>query len=76
MAIKTPRINIVLEKPVFESVQRLAKRDGLSLSSKVRDLIKESLELHEDELLSEFAEQREASFDKPLALSHDETWAL
>jgi hypothetical protein len=39
-ADKNPRVNVVLEKPLYAKVERLAKKDGVSLSLKVRDLVK------------------------------------
>ncbi|MCP4269066.1 MAG: hypothetical protein GY777_26415 [Candidatus Brocadiaceae bacterium] len=74
MPTKNPRINVVLEKPLYESIKRLAKKDGVSLSLKARDLVKEALELQEDIDLSHFAEKRESSFRKTKALKHSEVW--
>ncbi len=53
-----PRINTVLEPPVYETVKRLADQDGVSLSQKVRDLVREALELLEDAGLEEIVNQR------------------
>lgn len=53
-----PRINTVLETPLYEVVKRLAKRDGVSLSQKVRELVREALELQEDAALEELVERR------------------
>ncbi len=53
-----PRINTVLEPPVYETVKRLADQDGVSLSQKVRDLVREALELLEDAALEEIVNQR------------------
>lgn len=53
-----PRINTVLEPPVYEMVKRLAIQDGVSLSQKVRDLVREALELLEDAALEEVVKQR------------------
>ena len=64
MPTKNPRVNVVLEKPLYRTVEQLAKRDGLSLSLKVRDLIKEALEIEEDIALGAFAESREKTFRK------------
>ena len=58
MPTKNPRINVVLEKPLYDNIERLAKKDGVSLSLKVRDLVKEALELQEDIALSNLAEKR------------------
>ncbi len=74
MPTKNPRVNVVLEKPLFRTVEQLAKRDGLSLSLKVRDLVKEALEIEEDIALSEWAEAREKTFKKEKALKHHEVW--
>ena len=48
MPVKNPRINVVLEKPLYRTIEQLASRDGVSLSLKVRDLVKEALEIEED----------------------------
>ena len=74
MPAKNPRVNVVLEKPLYNSVERLAERDGVSLSLKVRDLVKEALEIEEDIALSVFAEKREKTFRKTKALKHSEVW--
>jgi len=57
-----PKINVALEKPLYDRLGRLAKRDGVSLSMAVRDLIKEALEIREDTALAGIAEAREKSF--------------
>jgi hypothetical protein len=74
MPTKNPRINIVMEKPLYDSIQYLAERDGVSLSLKARSLIKEALEIEEDIGLGTFAEEREKSFLRKKALKHDEVW--
>ncbi len=74
MPAKNPRINVVLEKPIYNSVQHLAEKEGVSLSLKVRDLVKEALEMEEDIALSKFAEKREKTFTKAKALKHSEVW--
>ena len=43
MPTDKPRLNVVLEPPLYFKVKKLAKRDGVSLSLKARDLIRESL---------------------------------
>ncbi len=74
MPAKNPRINVVLEESLYNSIERLARRDGVSLSMKVRDLVKEALEIEEDIALSKLAEEREKTFRKNRALKHDEVW--
>ena len=75
MPTKQPRLNVVLERPIFRSVERLAARDGVSLSLKARDLIREALELHEDAYLAERAHARAATFDWNNAVTHEEVLA-
>ena len=74
MPVKNPRINVVLEKPLYHTIEQLANRDGVSLSLKVRDLVKEALEIEEDAALSAFAEKRERTFAKTKVLKHHEVW--
>ena len=65
MPVKNPRTNVVLEKPLYHSIEQLASRDGVSLSFKVRDLVKEALEIEEDRALSAFAEKTERIWAQP-----------
>lgn len=75
MPTKQPRLNVVLERPIFRSVEQLAARDGVSLSLKARDLIREALELHEDADLAEQAYERAKTFVRSKALTHEQVWA-
>ena len=74
MPTKNPRINVVLEKPLYDSVRRLAASEDISLSLKIRDLVKEALEGQEDIALAELAAAREKTFRRPRALSHKQVW--
>ncbi len=74
MPTKQPRLNVVLERPILQSVHQLAKRDGVSLSMKARDLIREALELHEDIALAKLADERMKNFKLSDALSHEHVW--
>jgi hypothetical protein len=56
-------------------VQFLAEKDGVSLSSKARELIKEAMEIHEDIYLSALAEERERTFNTTSAMTHEEVWS-
>jgi len=75
MPSKNPRINVVLDDNLYKNIQFLAKTDGVSLSAKVKDLIKEALEVQEDLYLAVFAEEREKTWDKSKARTHDEIWS-
>ena len=74
MPTKNPRINVVLEKPLYDSVRRLAEKEEISLSLKIRDLVREALEAEEDAALAQFAEEREKSFKRSRALTHKQIW--
>jgi predicted DNA-binding protein len=74
MPAKNPRVNVVLEQPVYNTLHDLAEVQGVSMSMLMRDLVKEALELHEDRALTVFATEREKDFQPSDALSHDETW--
>lgn len=75
MPAKNPRINVVLDDPIYRRIRFLAEKDGVSLSTKVRDLLKEALEIYEDIHLAAFAEDREKSWDASSTLSHDDVWS-
>ena len=74
MPEKKPRVNVALEKPLYSALHDLAEDQGVSLPTLMRDLVKEALELREDRALADFASERENSFERRKALSHDEVW--
>ena len=74
MPTKNPRINVVLEKPLYETVRRLAEKEDVSLSLKIRDLVRQALEAEEDAALAQFAEEREKSFKRSRAFTHKQVW--
>ena len=75
MAERNPRINVVLDKALYSTIQRLAQTKGASLSLTVRDLIKEALESYEDAALSQWAEMREKTFKRKEAMTHQQVWS-
>jgi predicted DNA-binding protein len=72
VAAKNPRVNAVLEPALYERVEILAKREGVSLSQKVRDLVRDALELLEDEGLESRVETRRRSAARSRWVSHRE----
>ena len=76
MPAKKPRVSVVLEKPLYDSVRRLAAKEEISLSLKIRDLVKDALETQEDVVLAEVAEERENTFRRTRALSHKQVWVI
>lgn len=69
MTTKNPRIHTLLEPPLYAAVEVLAKRDRVSLSQKVRDLVRQALETLEDVELDRFAEERRSTFHPRGALT-------
>lgn len=65
---------VVLESPLRRWVKNLAKKEGVSLSMKIRDLIREAYETYEDRYWAREAERRMKTFRKSEALSHEEFW--
>lgn len=76
MPAKNPRVNVVLERPLYDALGRLARREGTSLSTKARDLLRDALETHEDLALSKIAEDRERTLDRSAGLTHDAVWRV
>jgi hypothetical protein len=74
MAAKNPRLITVLEKPLYERIKQAARAEGVSLSAKVRDLLREAMELEEDAYWVVEGEKRLASFDRSKALTHEQVW--
>jgi len=74
MPAKNPRINIVVEPPLYAAIHDMAEESGISMAMVVRDLIKDALELKEDAALAAFADERMKAFNRKKLLSHDEAW--
>lgn len=74
MPARNPRVNVVLEPPLYETVKRLARRDRISVSSKVRALVSRALEVEEDIALASLADRRERTFRRGKVLSHEQVW--
>jgi predicted DNA-binding protein len=59
---------------MYDALGRLARREGASLSTKARDLLRDALEMHEDLVLAEIAVERERTLDRTKTLTHDAVW--
>lgn len=64
MAAKNPRVNTVLDPPLYQALEAMARRDRVSLSQKVRDLLMEAMELLEDEALDRLVRERRTEASK------------
>lgn len=74
MPTKNPRVNVVLESRLYDVIASWARRDGISLSMKVRDMVKAAVEAEEDHVLARLAEERERTFNRQKALTHAQVW--
>ena len=74
MATKLPRLNMVLEPHIYQSIRRLSKKEGLSMSLVARDLVREALLIYEDTYWAKEAQARERTFVRSKALKHHEVW--
>lgn len=74
MPARNPRINVVVEKPLYSAINEISKREGVSMAMVVRDLVKEAIEVREDRALARFAEKREETLVKSRALDHKDIW--
>ena len=75
MSTKNPRLNVVLEPPIYSAIKQLAKKDGISLSLKARDLIRQALEYCEDLYWTKEANIREKTLSKKTVLTHKQVWS-
>ena len=73
MATIKKRVNISLTPDMEAQVIELAKRDQVPTATKIADLLRVSLELEEDRLLSEIADQRVRTSTGKW-LTHEEVW--
>ncbi|MDB4349681.1 antitoxin, RHH family protein [Omnitrophica bacterium] len=74
MSTKHPRLNVVLEPSLYGAILRLAKKEGVSLSLKARDLIRQALEYCEDIYWAKEAQKREKTFKRKKAIKHSKIW--
>ncbi|MFA5182416.1 MAG: hypothetical protein WC405_13935 [Syntrophales bacterium] len=74
MPTKNPRVNIVVEPPLYSVMNDLATSEGVSMSTIARNLIREAIDLREDVALASFADTRMKTFDRNVALSHEDVW--
>ena len=74
MPTKNPRVNIVVEPPLYSVMHDIAASEGVSMSTIARDLIREAIDLREDVALADFADTRMKTLDRKKALSHADVW--
>jgi len=72
MATKNPRINVTFEEATAGVISVLARQEHKSVSSLVRELALEALEMREDLYLSKVAEKVDVKGAK--MHSHEDAW--
>lgn len=65
---------MVLETPLHRWLRRLAKVEGLSISMKLRDLVREAHDSYEDRYWSKAGGKRLKSAKPSKLISHDSFW--
>lgn len=72
MATAKKRINISLSDEMHSALLYLAERDEIPQATKASELMRFGLELEEDDVLNQLAQQR----DQPAVhfISHDKAW--
>ena len=69
MASSQPRLTAAVERPIYTAIEALARRDHMSLSQKVRDLLVGALGLIEDSELETVVENRRKTSKKSYSLA-------
>lgn len=72
MSTKNPRLMVVLEPPLYDWVKKTAKKQGLSISLVIRDLLKEAYNDKEELYWAKEGEKRLDTFKPASAISHEE----
>ncbi|MDA8611383.1 antitoxin, RHH family protein [Candidatus Pacebacteria bacterium] len=72
MPTNKKRLNITLTPDLEQAIKYLAKRDKVPEATKAAELIKEAIEIEEDKILLQVAEERSEKGVK--YLSHEKIW--
>lgn len=76
MVTQNPRINVVLEPALHQTLSQLAKKAGVSISLLSRDLIKDALEVREDMYWHKMTQERDETFSIKESISHENIWSV
>jgi hypothetical protein len=74
MPTKNPRVMVVLEPPLQRWLKMNAEKQGISVSSMIRDIIRDTYRESENEQWVKEGEARLATFDRRKAVSHNDAW--
>jgi hypothetical protein len=65
---------VVMERPLYRTICRKAERDGVSLSTEMRDLVRQALEDSEDIAWSKAVDRRLSRRARAAPVSHRAFW--
>jgi len=74
MPAKNPRISTVVDRGLLRWLRSRARREGISVSLVVRDLLLRVREDEEERYWAAAGEERLESFSRNKALRHDDVW--
>lgn len=74
MPVSKPRVNVVLEPPLFAALKRMADKDAVSLASKVREIVRDAVEMDEDAYLVGLADKRAQAYRRSKSIPHSAAW--
>lgn len=74
--MKNPRVSVTLDNSDVEMMRILCKKNGGTISSLVRRMVKDWLKGYEDRLLAKRAEKAEERWEKAgqPTITHEELW--
>jgi len=74
MTTKQPRLNVVLEPSIYETLYKMSKKEGMSMSLVARDLLREALTIHEDAYWAKSAAELEKTLPGKKLVRHRDVW--
>ena len=74
MPAKNPRISAVVDRGLLKWLRAKAKREGISVSLVVRDLLRGVRDDEEEEYWAAAGEERLESFSRDDAVNHEDVW--
>jgi len=74
MPTKNPRVMVVLEPLLHRWLKKTAAKQGVSVSSMIRDIVRDTYREAEDEHWVREGESRLATFNRKKSVSHEDAW--
>jgi len=72
MPTKNPRLNVVIDTELYQIIEKIAEKEGKSLSVVAKELMEDAIEKHEDLVFSQMAAKRDIKNAK--VLDHANVW--